>query len=175
MLDDVAEFISDLYDERINSTSFFNKDKAKTFKKIMQRANENKIARNVKIKNKIFASDEMILIQIKKFKKFEIDWYESYEIVRKKILNIYILKFFESSFNKYLINNDCMKLIYINEIISKDWRMFKNRKKFRKHALLKNDEIKIKRKREKSQKQTKPHSNVEYKFVSKNDLEEDVN
>ena len=62
----------------------------------------------------------MILIQIKKFKKFKIDQYESYEIVRKKILNIYVLKSFESSFNKYLINDDRMKLIYINEIISKN-------------------------------------------------------
>ena len=62
----------------------------------------------------------MILIRIKKFKKFEIDKYESYEIVRKKILNIYVLKFLESSFNKYLINDDRIKLIYVNEIISKN-------------------------------------------------------
>ena len=117
----------------------------------------------------------MILIRTKKFKKFEIDWYESYEIVRKKILNIYVLKFFESSFNKYLINNDRMKLIYVNEAISKDWRMFKNREKPRKHALSENDENKIKRKREKSRKQTKPHSNAEYKSVLKDDLEENAN
>ena len=40
-----------------------------------------------------------------------------------------------------------MKLTYVNETISKDWRMFKNRGRFRKHALSKNDENKIKRKR----------------------------
>ena len=67
-----------------------------------------------------------------------------------------------------------MKLTYVNEIISKGWRMFKNREKPRKHALLKNDENKIKRKREKSRKQTKSHSNIEYKFVLKDDLEEDA-
>ena len=169
-----AEFTFDLYNERINSTFFLNKDKTKTFKKIMQRTNENKIAWNAKVKNKIFASDEMILIRIKKFKKFEINWYELYEIVRKKILNIYVLKLLESSFNKYLINDDRMKLIYVNETISKDWRMFRNWEKFRKHALSKNNKNKIKKKRERSRKQTEPHLNVEYKFVLKDDFEENA-
>ena len=174
LFDDVAESILDLYDERMNSIFFFNKNKVKAFKKIMQQTNENKIAWNTKVKNEVFAFDEMILIRIKKFKKFEINWYESYEVVRKKILNIYILKSFESSFNKYLINDDRMKLIYINETISKDWRMFKDREKLRKHALLKNDENKIKRKRERSWKQTKSHSNVEYKFALKDDFEKNA-
>ena len=173
--DDAAKLTFDLYNKRINSTFFLNRNKAKAFKKIMQRANENKVAWDAKVKNEVFASDEMILIQIKKFKKFEVDWYKSYKIVRKKILNIYVLKFFESSFNKYLINDDRMKLIYVNEIISKDWRMFKNQKRFRKHALSENDENKVKRKRGRSRKQTEFHSNVEYKFISKNDLEEDAN
>ena len=52
--------------------------------------------------------------------------------------------------------------------------MFKDREKFRKHALSENDENKIKKKREKSRKQTEFHLNVEYKFVLKNDLEEDA-
>ena len=86
----------------------------------MQRTNENKVAWDAKIKNKVFAFDEMILIRIKKFKKFKIDWYESYEVVQKKILNIYVLKSFESSFNKYLINDDRKKLTYINKTISKN-------------------------------------------------------
>ena len=175
MFDDVAELILDLYDKRINSAFFFNKDKTETFKKIMQRANENKVAWDVKVKNEVFAFDEMILIQIKKFKKFEVDWYKSYEVVRKKILNIYVLKFFGSSFNKYLINDDCMKLIYVNEIILKDWRMFKDRERSRKHALSKNDENKIKKKRGRSRKQAEFHSNVEYKFVLKDDFEKDTN
>ena len=53
--------------------------------------------------------------------------------------------------------------------------MFKNRKRLRKHALLKNDENKIKKKREKSRKQTKFHLNVEYKFALKDDLKKNVN
>ena len=68
-----------------------------------------------------------------------------------------------------------MKLIYVNEIILKDWRMFKDRERSRKHALSENDENKIKRKRERSRKQTEFHSNVKYKFASNDDLEENVN
>ena len=52
--------------------------------------------------------------------------------------------------------------------------MFRGRKKFRKHALSENDKNKIKRKREKSRKQTESHSNVKYKFVLKDDFEEDA-
>ena len=52
--------------------------------------------------------------------------------------------------------------------------MFKNRKRFRKHILSKNDEIKIKRKRERSRKQIESHLNAEYKFVLKDDLEENA-
>ena len=52
--------------------------------------------------------------------------------------------------------------------------MFKSRERFRKHALSKNDENKIKRKREKSRKQTKSHSNAEYKFALKDNLEENA-
>ena len=44
LFDDIAEFTFDLYDERINSAFFLNRNKTKTFKKIMQRANENKVA-----------------------------------------------------------------------------------------------------------------------------------
>ena len=67
-----------------------------------------------------------------------------------------------------------MKLIYVNEIISKDWRMFKSRRRSRKHALSKNNKNKIKKKRGKSRKQTKFHLNAEYKFVLKDDLEENA-
>ena len=44
LFDDVAKFTFDLYNKRINSKFFLNKDKAKAFKKIMQRTNKNKIA-----------------------------------------------------------------------------------------------------------------------------------
>ena len=90
-------------------------------------------------------------------------------------MNIYVLQLLGNSFNKYLINDDRMKLTYINETISKDWRMFKNREKLRKHALSENDENKIKKKREKSWKQTEFHLNIEYKFALKDDLEKDAN
>ena len=73
-----------------------------------------------------------------------------------------------------MINDDRIKLIYVNEAISKGWYMFKNRKRFRKHALSENDENKIKKKRGRSRKQTESHSNAEYKFVSKDDLEKDA-
>ena len=52
--------------------------------------------------------------------------------------------------------------------------MFKDREKFCKHALSKNNKNKIKRKRGRSRKQTKSHLNVEYKFVLKDDLEENA-
>ena len=44
LFDDVAKSTFDLYNEKINSIFFFNKNKAKTFKKIMQQTNENKVA-----------------------------------------------------------------------------------------------------------------------------------
>ena len=53
--------------------------------------------------------------------------------------------------------------------------MFKSREKLRKHALSENDKNKIKRKRGESWKQTEFHSNAEYKFASKDDLEENAN
>ena len=73
LFNDVAESTFDLYNKRINSAFFFNKNKAETFKKIMQQTNENKVTWNAKVKSEIFAFNEMILIWIKKFKKFEID------------------------------------------------------------------------------------------------------
>ena len=44
LFDDVAKFTFDLYNKRINSTLFLNRNKIKTFKKIMQRTNKNKAA-----------------------------------------------------------------------------------------------------------------------------------
>ena len=67
-----------------------------------------------------------------------------------------------------------MKLTYVNKTISKDWRMFKNREKFRKHALSEDNENKIKKKREKSRKQTESHSNAEYKLFWKDNLKENA-
>ena len=53
--------------------------------------------------------------------------------------------------------------------------MFKNWRRFCKHALSENDENKIKRKRERSQKQTEFYLNVEYKFALKNNFEKNAN
>ena len=43
LFNDAAELTSDLYNKKINLTSFFNKDRTETFKKIMQRTSENKV------------------------------------------------------------------------------------------------------------------------------------
>ena len=53
--------------------------------------------------------------------------------------------------------------------------MFKDRERFHKHTLLKNDENKIKRKRERLQKQIKFYLNAEYKSALKDDFEKNVN
>ena len=42
--DDVEKFIFELYDERIDSTSFLSKNREKAFKKTMQRTRKNKVA-----------------------------------------------------------------------------------------------------------------------------------
>ena len=41
-------------------------------------------------------------------------------MIRSEILNIYVLKSLESSSNKYLISDDTMKMINVNEKIIKD-------------------------------------------------------
>ena len=127
--DDVDESTSNLYDEKIDSTSFLSRERAKAFKKIMQRVKKNKTIWNAKIKKKTFHENDKILIRTKKSKKFEIDWYDFYEIVRNEILNIYVFKSFEKSSNKYFINDDRMKLINVNEKMNKNWRMSKNRER----------------------------------------------
>ena len=69
----VSESISNRYDERIDSAFFFSRERAKTFKKTMQRAMKNKKIWDAKVKRKAFKSENMILIRIKKSKKFEVD------------------------------------------------------------------------------------------------------
>ena len=132
LLDNVENSISNRYDERIDSISFLNRDKVKAFKKIMTRVMKNKVVWNLKIKKKSFSSRDMILIKIKKFKKFEMNWYELYEMIRNEILNIYVFKSLENSSNKYFINDDKMKMINVNEKIIKDWRMSRDRERFAK-------------------------------------------
>ena len=108
-----------LYDKKINFTLFLNRERVETFKKTITKTKKNKKTWNAKIKNNIFKFDDMILIRIKKFKKFEIDWYNFYEIIRSKILNTYVFKSSKSFANRYLINDNKIKLIHINEILFK--------------------------------------------------------
>ena len=103
---------------------------------------KNKIVWNNKIKKFVFKYKNLILIKIKKFKKFEMNWYNSYKMIRNEILNIYIFKFFKNSFNKYFINDDKMKLININEKIIKNWRISRDKKKSAKIKItINNNEI----------------------------------
>ena len=119
LFDDIEKFFFELYDKRIDSTSFLNKNRAKIFKKIMQRAKKNKVAWNAKIKENAFLFENMILIRIKKFKKFEMNWYDFYEMIRNEILNIYVFKISKNSSNKYFINDDRMKLTHVKKKFSK--------------------------------------------------------
>ena len=171
---DAAGPTPDLYDERIDPAPFLSRDRAEAFKKTMQRANENKAAWDAKVKGEAFAPGEMVLIRTKKSKKFEVDWYGPYEVVRKEILNTYVLKPPGSSPNKYLISGDRMKLAYVDEAISKGWRMPRGRGRPRKHALPEDDGNKVKRKRGRPRKQAEPHPDAEYKPAPKDDLEEDA-
>ena len=82
-------------------------------------------------------------------------------------------KFSEHFSNVQKINQlNCFSVLWYNQSVK---TVTKNRERFCKHALLKDDKNKIKKKRKKSRKQAKFHSNVEYKFVLKNNLEENVN
>ena len=75
----------------------------------------------------------MILIRTKKLKKFELNWYNLYKIIRNEIFNIYIVKFFEKNFNNYLISENRIKLTCVekNDII-KNWRLFRDHKRSKK-------------------------------------------
>ena len=177
--DDQTEFISDLYDERIDFASFLSRDKATAFKITMTRVMKNKIVWNSKIKKFAFKSENLILIKIKKFKKFEMNWYDSYEMIRNKILNIYVFKFFENSFNKYFINDDRMKLINVDEKVIKNWRMSRDKEKSAK-AKITIDDNKISdaviitiKKRDRFKKIISINENDEY-LSSLNELEEDA-
>ena len=184
LLDDVENSISNRYDERIDLISFLSRDKIETFKKIMTRVMKNKVVWNSKIKKKSFSSRDIILIKIKKFKKFEMNWYKLYEMIRSEILNIYVFKSLESFSNKYLINDDKIKMINVNEKIIKDWRMSRDRERFAKQKTMQliesNDvafanEVIIKRKRDRSRKiDVSIDSNVDYKSSSQNELDEDL-
>ena len=118
----------------------------------------------------------MILIRIKKFKKFEINWYDFYEMIRNKILNIYVFKFSRNSSNKYFINDDRMKLTYVKKKKFKNWRISRDRERFFKAKTLieKNNKsienVIIKRKREKSRKIRDFNKNFDANFLlSSND------
>ena len=164
LFDDVNDFISDMYDEKIDSISFLNKKRVETFKKTMQRTKKNKKLWNAKIKKKVFKFENMMLIKIKKSKKFEIDWYDFYKIVRSEIFNIYVVKFFEKSFNNYLINDDRMKLTYVNdENVIKNWRFSRDRERSKK--------IKFNKNAKSEQVREKFVNDVDFEFFYSSDIE----
>ena len=166
-----ASQLSFNYNERVDSASFLSKERAEIFKKTMQRTKKNKKIWNAKMKNNVFTSKQMILIRTKKSKKFEIDWYEFYEVVRVEILNIYMLKSSKSSSNKYLINDDRMKLTNVDENIIKNWRMSRDRETSRKTTIEKSSNLK--RKRERSRKTRKKlNLDANFDFVLLDDLYE---
>ena len=183
LFDDVEKSIFDLYDEKINSISFLSRERAKAFKKIMQRVKKNKAVWNAKIKKEIFHESDKILIRIKKSKKFEIDWYDFCEIIRNEILNIYVFKSFEKSSNKYLISENRMKLINMKEEMNKNWRMFRDRERSFKAKNQSEDTVVVakkivtsKRKRDKSRKVRnveEKNSNEDYISSSENEFFED--
>jgi len=117
----------ELYDERIDPAPFLSRDRAAAFKATMARANENKAAWDAKVKGSAFSPGNLVLIRTKKPKKFEVDWYGPYEVVRSEILNTYVLKPPGSSPNKYLISGDRMKLANVDGEITKGWRMPRGR------------------------------------------------
>ena len=112
------------------------------------------------------------------------NWYEFYEMIRNEILNIYVLKSLESFSKKYLISDDKMKMINVNEKIIKNWRMSKDHERFTKQKAMQliesNDvtfasEMIIKRKRDRSRKiDVFIDSNVDYKLSSQNELDENL-
>ena len=114
----------------------------------------------------------MILIRIKKFKKFEINWYDFYEIIRNEILNIYVFKFSKNSSNKYFINDNRMKLTHVKFFFFKNWRISRDRERFLKAKTLieKNNKsienVIIKWKREKSRKIRDFNKNLDVNFLS---------
>ena len=105
-------------------------------------------------------------------------------MIWNEILNIYVFKSLESFLNKYLINDDKMKMINVNEKIIKNRRMSRDRERFAKQKtrelIESNDvafasEMIIKRKRDRSRKiDVSIDSNVDYKSSSQNELDEDL-
>ena len=47
------------------------------------------------------------------------NWYDFYEIIRNEILNIYVFKFSKNLSNKYFINDNRIKLIYVKFFFSR--------------------------------------------------------
>ena len=89
LFDDVNDSIFDLYNEKIDFVLFLNKNRATIFQKIIKKIKKNKTIWNVKIKKiQIWRYDINSNEKIKK--KFELNWYNLYKIIRNKIFNIYL-------------------------------------------------------------------------------------
>ena len=102
-------------------------------------------------------------------------------MIRSEILNIYVFKFSENSFNKYFISDDRMKLINVNEKVVKNWRMPRGREKFAKIKIIIDDNeiidveiIMIKNKSERKKKRSSfENSNDDY-LSSSNEFEKNA-
>ena len=114
------------YDERINPALFLSRECAKALQETIAKVMKNKKKWDTQVNSKkTFAVENWVLIWIKKSKKFEVHWYELYQIVWAETLNTYMLKEPEGSKNKYLISENWMKKAWVDRMIIREWRMLK--------------------------------------------------
>lgn len=114
----------DRYDRRIDPAPFLSQERAKALQSTMTKALENKKNWDAKVNNKEkFDVGDWVLIRTKKPKKFEVHWYGPYQIVRKEILNTYVLKAPGGATHNYLISGDQIKKARIEGRITRGWRM----------------------------------------------------
>ena len=73
LFDDVENSTSNLYDEKIDLISFFKCWQSWNIQKNYNKNYKNKIVKNSKIKEKSFSSKDIILIKIKRLRKFEMN------------------------------------------------------------------------------------------------------
>ncbi|KAL8658607.1 MAG: hypothetical protein Q9202_007509 [Teloschistes flavicans] len=99
----------------------------KAFKDTVKKAKLNEAAWNAKVKADAFVPGDMVLIRTKKPRKFEVDWYGPYKVVKAEILNSYVVKEPGKSPNKFLISGDRIKMAHIEGDLTKGWRMPRGR------------------------------------------------
>ncbi len=114
----------DRYDERIDPAPFLSRERAAALQSTMTKALENKKKWDSQVNDKDkFQVGDWVLIRTKKPKKFEVHWYGPYQIVRKEILNTYLLKAPGGAAHKYLISGDRIKKARVEGRVTRGWRM----------------------------------------------------